>query len=68
MILIAINRLHSTTAMLQLIILLSIFNSLIWFAGLADVVSTCSRQPKLITRDNNDLYHFFTFYLDAGMQ
>ena len=42
--------------MLQLIILLYIFNSLIWLRGLAEVVST--RQPKLITRDNNDLYHF----------
>ena len=53
--------------MLQLIIFLYIFNSLIWLTGLAKVVSTCSRQPKLIARDNNDLYHFFTFYLDAGM-
>ena len=45
--------------MLQLIILLYIYNSLIWLTGLAEVVSTCSRQPKLTAKDNNDLYHFF---------
>ena len=47
---------------------------LIWLTGLADVVSTCSRQPKLllliITKDNNLMTCTicFTFYLDAGMQ
>ena len=55
MMLITINRLHSG-AMLQLIILLHILNSLIWLAGLAEVVSTCSRQSKLITREKT----FFT--------
>ena len=50
--------------MLQLIILLYILNSPIWLAGLAEVVSTCSRQSKLVAREKT----FFTFYLDAGMQ
>ena len=74
---IVINLLYSghvclLKAMLKFIILLYIFNSLIWLTSLAEVVSTCSRQLKLIlliiNKDNNDLYHFFTFYPDAGMQ
>ena len=70
---IVINLLHSghvclLTAMLKFIILLYIFNSLIWLTGLAEVVSTCPRQLKLIlsiiNKDNNDLYHFF--YILSG--
>ena len=30
------------------------FNSLIWLTGIVEVVSTCSRQPKLITCSKND--------------
>ena len=40
--------------------------SLIWLTGLAEVVSICFRQPKLITRDNNDLYHFLYFIWMLG--
>ena len=36
------------------IILLYNFNSLIWLTGIVEVVSTCSRQPKLITCSKND--------------
>ena len=36
------------------IILFYNFNSLIWLTGIVEVVSTCSRQPKLITCSKND--------------
>ena len=39
------------------IILFYNVNSLIWLTGIVEVISTCSRQPKLITcskNDNND--------------
>ena len=36
------------------IILFYNFNSLIWLTGIVEVVSTCSRQPKLITFSKND--------------
>ena len=36
------------------IILIYNFNSLIWLTGIVEVVSTCSRQPKLITCSKND--------------
>ena len=32
-----------------ILFLLYNFNSLIWLTGIVEVVSTCSRQPKLIT-------------------
>ena len=53
--------------MLQLKILLYIFNSLIWLTGLAEVVSMCSCQPKLITRDKNELYHFLHLKPSIGV-
>ena len=46
------------------LILLYSFNSLIWLTGIVEVVSTCSRQAKLITCskkysiDNNDNVQF----------
>ena len=36
------------------IILFYNFNSLIWLTGIVEVVSTCSRQPKLIPCSKND--------------
>ena len=36
------------------IILFYNFNSLIWLTGIVEVVSTCSRQLKLITCSKND--------------
>ena len=36
------------------IILFYNFNSLIWLTGIVEVVSTCSRQPKLIICSKND--------------
>ena len=36
------------------IILFYNFISLIWLIGIVEVVSTCSRQPKLITCSKND--------------
>ena len=52
------------------IILLYNFNSLIWLTGIVEVVSTCSRQPKLITcskkypinnNDNVPFLHVFNW-------
>ena len=40
------------------IILFYNFNSLIWLTGIVEVVSTCSRQPKLITCSKNDNNHY----------
>ena len=39
------------------IILFYNFNSLIWLTGIVEVVSTCSRQPKLITKNDNNNYN-----------
>ena len=52
--------------MLQLIILLHMFNAVMWLTGLAKVVSTCSGQPKLITKVMTcTIFYIFSGYCDA---
>ena len=48
--------------MIQFIILIYIFTSLILLTGLADVVSTCSHQPKLIAKVD---FFFTIFYINV---
>ena len=51
------------------IILFYNFNSLIWLTGIVEVVSTCSRQPKLKTcskNDNNKLLLSFFEHVKNG--